>query len=177
MVKNKKINKKKKGGQRRIDSMSGHGGEPESPLVIGTWKRWRRQRDLSAASYITTQFKLDHSCCVVLFLHFPDISLSSLRSGIYFCCLLSSHKSSAHVKQALFISLWNASLIRALCWSRGEDHLLLQHRWFISCHLLTVILLRKATVYWLLFYFWFCSVFFPFVLHPVLTYLQKNPKE
>lgn len=30
-----------KRGRRRTDSMSGQSGEPESPLVIGTWKRRR----------------------------------------------------------------------------------------------------------------------------------------
>lgn len=35
--------------------MSAQGREPESPLVIGTWKIWERQRDPSADRYITLQ--------------------------------------------------------------------------------------------------------------------------
>lgn len=39
--------------------MSGHGREPESPLVIDTWKRWKGQRSIS-----TLHFKLYCHCGV-----------------------------------------------------------------------------------------------------------------
>ncbi len=40
--------------------MSGHGREPESPLVIDTWKRRKRQRSISTLHFIV----------VVVFLQF-----------------------------------------------------------------------------------------------------------
>lgn len=38
--------------------MSGYGKEPESPLVIGTWKRWKRQTFISSTVYYTSDMFL-----------------------------------------------------------------------------------------------------------------------